>query len=191
MRGKLWSTGLALAGAITLGLVAGGYLLLLVRGASPPPLAAVPGPGGIDQAAAVEQAIAKAREDGLQQERPLEVTAKQMTLREYEVLSGAGGSAPGSAEFGMEPDHQVWVVSMLGTVEWAGPGRTESLCRQCDASDTYDNITIVLSAETGRHVETAVAGSGRPLPLDIPGTSLDEGSRQQPPTEPTEPMANP
>ncbi len=188
MRGKLWSTGLALAGAITLGLVAG--YLLLARGVSPPPLAA-PDPGGIDQAAAVEQAIAKAREDGMQQARPHEVTAKRMTLREYEVLSGAGGSAPGSGEFGMEPDHQVWVVSMLGTVEWAGPGRTESLCRQCDVGDTYDNITIVLSAETGRHVETAVAGSGRPLPLDIPGTSLDEGSRQQLPTEPTEPMANP
>jgi hypothetical protein len=110
---------------------------------------------------AVERAMDMARLRGLKETTPTRFAVKQMTLAEYYKLSNveAGSDA---AKFGLDPDLQVWVVTIRGEVAWAGPGRTGG------DGDKFDNITIVINAQTGEHVATLSARAGQPLPLDVP-----------------------
>jgi hypothetical protein len=117
-------------------------------------------PPPIQEEAAVERAIAIAQSRGLQEDDPTRLAAKLMTLREYHALTDSG-SEPGAAKFGLDPDQQVWVVTIRGPVDWSGPGRTR------DEQDKFDNITIVISAQTGKHIGTAASRVGR-LPVDVP-----------------------
>ena len=115
----------------------------------------------IQEQVAVERAIDMARLRGLQDTTPTSYAAKQMSLAEYNRLADIG-SGPKAAKVGLDPDQQVWVVTIKGQVEWSGPGSTGG-----DA-DKFDNITIVISAQTGDHIATLSARPGQPLPLNVP-----------------------
>lgn len=115
----------------------------------------------VQEQAAVERALDMARLRGLQETPAPRFAVKQMTLAEYSRL-GDFKVGPDAAKFGLEPDQQVWVVTIKGQVEWSGPGRTGG-----DA-DRFDNITIVVNARTGEHIATLSARAGQPLPLDVP-----------------------
>jgi hypothetical protein len=134
--------------------------LVIIRGAFEQVEATTP-PLQIQEEVAVERAIEMARLRGLQESNVTRFAVKQMSLAEYNRLSDfeAGSDA---AKVGLDPDQQVWVVTIKGQVKWSGPGRTGG------DGDTFDNITIVISAHTGEHIATFSARPGQPLPLDVP-----------------------
>lgn len=149
----------------------------------------------IDQNTAVERAIAYARDRGLQQNRPERLAVKLMTLHDYLILTGSKPkdaplypspspipinpspepgfedveNKPTLTQLGLDPSQRVWVVTMRGPVMWTGFGKVAGKCPECgEESDKFDNITIVLSAETGRYISRRSVEPGYPLPLPLP-----------------------
>lgn len=122
---------------------------------------AITPPPKIQQSTAVARAIDIAHSLGLQEANPNKLAAKLMTLGDYDNLTGfkAGTEA---TSFGLDPDQQVWVVTIKGAVEWSGPGRKGT------GTDKFDNITIVINAQTGRQLATFSAGDGGSLPVSVP-----------------------
>ena len=83
-------------------------------------------------------------------------------------------------EPGRDPRQRVWVVTMKGQGEWAGPGSV------LPGSGMFDYVTVLFNAASGDNLGVTASPAGNPLPLDLPGTQLDE-RRVVPPAP--EPMA--
>ena len=156
MKKRALFTTIVLAAVMTL------TALVISRGDFDQVEATVPHPQmQVQEQAAVESALDMARMRGLQETPAPRFAVKQMTLAEYNKLSDVR-AGPDAAKFGLDPAQQVWVVTIKGQVQWSGPGQTGG-----DA-DKFDNITIVISAQTGDHIATLSARAGQPLPLDVP-----------------------
>ncbi len=184
MRGKIAAGISSFIGALLLGALAayalsGGAHPSTVGSAAAAP--ALP----LDRAGAINRAVAEAHALGLQG-APSKVTAKRMTQGEYDALTGFE-AGPAAAEYGLDPNQAVWVVAIKGRVEWAGPGRASRKCPTCTASDTFDNVTIVLSEATGRKLGSHAAGPGQPMPVSDGEPSVESGA-PRPAPQPTAKM---
>jgi hypothetical protein len=119
--------------------------------------------GAIDDAALESKATAIARDYGLIGE-PIEKKAVRMSLGEWSKLIDAG-YGEGARELGLTPDLPVFVLVILGDVEWKDPGGKSWLGSE---AERFDNITIVLNANTGESIYVGSIRAGFPLPVPIP-----------------------
>jgi len=112
----------------------------------------------LNQADAINRAIAIAPEYGIDLPKPSKILAEQMTLDAWDKLAG---NMPGSegAKFGLDPNQIVWVVTLIGDGFWAESNPSGQ------GGDKIDNITLVISAATGKHIETRVLASADSLPF--------------------------
>ena len=112
----------------------------------------------LNQADAIKRAIEIAPEYGIDLPKPSKILAEQMTLGEWDKLAG-NIPGPEGAKFGLDPNQLVWVVTLIGDGFWA-----ESV-PSSQGGDKIDNITLVISAVTGKHVETRVLAPADSLPF--------------------------
>lgn len=181
MKGKIASGMLAFAGFLLLG-----EYVLSERNLRPSEGSTAGAPQvPLDRTGAVEHAVEEARALGLRGE-PARVSVRRMSLARYDALTGFE-AGPAAAEHGLDPRQMVWVVGIRGAVEWAGPGQVAEACPDCKDSNTFDNVTIVLSEATGEKLGSYAAGPGQPVPVGDGEASLENGA---PPPEP-EPTATP
>jgi hypothetical protein len=112
----------------------------------------------LNQADAMNRAIALAPEYGIDIPKPTKILAVQMTLGEWNKLVG-NIMGPGAAKFGLDPNQLVWVVTLVGDGFWAESNPSSQ------GGDAFDNITMVIGAATGRHIETRALGPTDSLPF--------------------------
>lgn len=117
----------------------------------------------LDDATLETKAIAIARNYGLIGE-PIEKKAIRMSLGEWNKLNDSelGNDA---SKIGLIPDMPVFVLVILGNIEWKGPSGTDWW--GCEP-EYFDNITIVLNAYTGKSMSVGSKRSGFPLAVPIP-----------------------
>jgi hypothetical protein len=84
-----------------------------------------------------------------------------MALSEWSKLTGAEAK-PNTGPAAIDANQRVWVVAMRGKVIYSGPGGAGT------EAEEYDNITIILNAETGEYKGLLLAGPGHPLPIPVP-----------------------
>jgi hypothetical protein len=133
-------------------------LLLLVVLPAPTPDEAAQLNLPLNQADAMNRAIAIAPEYGIDIPKPSKILAVQMTLGEWNKLVG-NISGPEAAKFGLDPNQLVWVVTLIGDGFWAESNPSGQ------GGDAFDNITLVIGAATGRHIETRVLAPADSLPF--------------------------
>jgi hypothetical protein len=112
----------------------------------------------LNQADAIKRAIEIAPEYGIDLPKPSKILAEQMTLGEWDKLAG-NMPGPQGAKFGLDPNQLVWVVTLIGDGFWA-----ESV-PSSQGGDKIDNITLVISAATEKHIETRVLAPADSLPF--------------------------
>ena len=112
--------------------------------------------GTLDDATLEANALAQAETCGLVGD-PLATKSVRMSLEEWEQLSGDERSET--------PGLPIFVFVIRGEIVWKCPSGDAWLG---DDSERYDNITVVLNANTGNTIYVGSMSAGEPLPVAIP-----------------------
>ncbi len=117
----------------------------------------------LDDDTLVARALEEAHLSGLQGD-PVAQRAVRMTYGEWLKLNDSGLEA-GAAQFELTPGMPVFVLVMRGNVEWAGPGLPRP---GQDGREHFDNMIVVLNAQTGGTLWVGSWRKGFALPVPAP-----------------------
>ncbi|MBI5933894.1 MAG: hypothetical protein HY867_09320 [Chloroflexi bacterium] len=112
--------------------------------------------GTLDDATLEANALAEAINHGLVGD-PLATKSVRMSFDEWAKFSGD--------DAGETPDLPIFVFVIRGEVVWKGPSGKAWWGGE---AERFDNITVVLNAETGKSIYVGSLRAGVPLPVEIP-----------------------
>ena len=108
---------------------------------------------------ALEKAVEIARFYGMATEQPDVFVMKQTTLAEWFAITQSTGSS--DPRFGLNSDRSIWIVSMIITGTFSGPGVPGMTRPQ------IDNISMAIAADTFKEIGIHIADVTQPLPLGL------------------------
>lgn len=120
-------------------------------------------PENLPEAELLKKALAEAQFRGLRG-NPTAKKAVQMTLGEWLKLVDAE-LGDDSQKVGLSADLPVYVLAMRGSAEWALPSQPNPENNNQE-TEKFDNLTLVLNAQTGDVIWTLASPPDRPLPIE-------------------------